>query len=111
MEFIENIKDNVYYYYNNIFNNNEIYSYEIPIYYNIDDNIDDNEIDNVIEEAKREIIFDKEFKILQNRFEELCKNVVIEDDEADNDNNTNNNTNNDGAIRLHNKNKRQGISL
>ena len=78
------------------------------IYYNIDD----KDIDIVIEEAKREIVFDKEFKILQNRFEELCKNVVTEDEGSDNDNNTNtNSTNNDGAIRLRNKNKKPCISL
>ncbi len=107
MEFIENIKDTLYYYYNNIFDNCEKPIYKIPIY----DKIDDNEIENLIEEIKREIIFDREVKILQNRFEELCKNVIIEDEGADNDNNTNNNTNNDGAIKLHNKNKKQAVSL
>jgi len=105
MEFVENIKDTLYYYYNNIFNN-ENPLYEIPIY----DKIDDNEIEKVIEEAKREIIFDKEYKILQNRFEELCKNVIIEDKNDDN-NNTNNTNNYDGAIKLGTGNKKKAISL
>lgn len=104
MEFIENIKDTLYYYYTNMFNNCEIPLYEIPIY----DKIDDTEIEKVIEEAKREIIFDKEFKILQNRFEELCKNVIIEDE---NDDNTNNTNNYDGAIKLVTGNKKKAISL
>ena len=63
-----------------------------------DTNINDTEINNLIEEVKYEIQVEKEFKLLEKRYELLLENDETVDCINNTDDNDNNDNNNIGAI-------------
>ena len=91
MEYIENFFNSIYYYFYP-----EIYpNFKIDFQ---DTNINDTEINNLIEEVKYEIQVEKEFKLLEKRYELLLENDETVDCINNTDDNDNNDNNNIGAI-------------
>jgi len=102
MEYIEYIQDTINYYYNNNWFNDWFKEPpDLSVYHKMEFTINENEINSLIEEVKKEIIFEKEIKILENRLNELKKVEITDDNDGNNhNNNNNNNNNNEGAIKL-----------
>ena len=87
------ITDTIQGYYTSFYNS-WIKEPDYSTYYKTETKVDDTAVNELIEEVKKEIILDNEIKFLQNRFEDLCKEEIIED----NDSSTNDSNDNDGAI-------------
>ena len=91
MEYIENFLNSIYYY----------FYPETPINFKInlqDTNINDTEINNLIEEVKYEIQIEKDFKLLEKRYELLLEHDETVECINNTDDNDNNDNNNIGAI-------------